>query len=162
MIGGRALRTLLAFVVIVCLHYTIRPFLGWRAEPDFLTIALLLAAVRMRPGAAAFTGFLIGLARDALLLQGFGSSAIAFAFVGFGAAWLKAAFFADNLVLNGFFFFLGKWAYDLLFFVIEARLEGIDLAVQLGVWSPLAAAVTALAGVLLLVLMRPLLQTAPA
>ena len=131
MIGGRTLRTILAFATIVCLHYTLRPFLDWRADPDFLTIALLLAAVRMRPGAAAFTGLLLGLARDALLLQGYGSSAIAFTFVAFGAAWLKAAFFADNLALNGFFFFLGKWAFDLLFFVLEGRLAGIDLAIQL-------------------------------
>ena len=159
--GGRALRTILAFLTIVLLHYTVRPFLGWRAEPDFLTVALLLAAVRMRPGSAAVTGFLLGLARDALLAQGFGSSAIAFAVVGFGAAWLKAAFFADNLALNGFFFFLGKWAYDLLFFILEGRLRGLDLAIQLGVWSPLSAAITATAGVLLLILMRPLLQASP-
>ena len=161
MSGFRSLRTLLAFTLIVLLHYTVRPFVGWRAEPDFLTIALLLAAVRMRPGPAAVTGFLLGLARDAHMLEGFGSSAISLAFVGFGAAWLKAAFFADNLALNGFFFFLGKWAYDVLFFVVERRLAGAELAIQIGVWSPLSAAVTALAGVLLLVIMRPLLQTSP-
>ncbi|HUF28343.1 MAG TPA: rod shape-determining protein MreD [Gemmatimonadaceae bacterium] len=161
MSGGRALRILLAFMMLVVLHFTLRPFLGWRTEPDFLTVALLLAAVRVRPGTAAVIGFLLGLGRDALLLEGYGSSAIAFAFVGFGAAWLKAAFFADNLALNGFFFFLGKWAYDVMFLIVERRLEGMDLAIQLGVWSPLSAAVTALAGVLVLIVMRPLLQAAP-
>ena len=159
--GFRPFRTLLAFLTIVLLHYTLRPFMGWRAEPDFLTIALLLASVRMRPGSAAITGFVLGLLRDAHMLEGYGSSAISLAFIGFGAAWLKAAFFADNLVLNGFFFFLGKWAYDITFFLVERRLDGAELAIQLGVWSPLSAAVTALAGVLLLVLMRPLLQTSP-
>ena len=159
--GFRPFRTLLAFVLIVLLHYTLRPFLGWRWEPDFLTIALLLAAVRMRPGPAAVSGFVLGLLRDAHMLEGYGSSAIALAFVGFGAAWLKAAFFADNLALNGFFFFLGKWAYDIMFFVVERRLVGADLAVQLGIWSPLSAAVTAVAGVFLLIVMRPLLRTSP-
>lgn len=158
---GRAARIALAFVIIVVLHYTLRPFLAWRASPDFLLIALMLAAVRVRPGVAAIIGFLIGLAADSLALAGFGSSAFAMALVGFAAAWLKALFFADNLALNGFFFFLGKWAYDVLFFLAERRLDGMELGVQIVVWSPLAAAVTAAAGVLLLAILRPLLQSTP-
>ena len=47
------IRTLLLCSVLVFLHYTLRPLLAWRASPDFLIIALLLAAVRVRPGVAA-------------------------------------------------------------------------------------------------------------
>jgi len=43
-------RTSLAFVILVLLHYTLRPVLGWHASPDFLLIALLLVAIRIRPG----------------------------------------------------------------------------------------------------------------
>ena len=39
----------------------------------------------------------------------------------------------------------------------ERRVQGTALAMELLVWSPLAAAVTALAGVVLLLVMRPLL-----
>ena len=56
-------RTLILCSILVFLHYTLRPLLAWdRASPDFLIIALLLAAVRVRPGVAAMIGFVIGLA----------------------------------------------------------------------------------------------------
>jgi hypothetical protein len=80
--------------------------------------------------------------------------------VGYSASWLKAVFFADNLALNAFFFFAGKWLFDVIYFLGERRLGGIELVQQLALWSPLSAAATALAGVLLLFLMRPLLDPA--
>ena len=56
----RSARAVLAFSLLVLLHYTIRPFLGWRTPVDFLVIAVLLSAVRVRPGAAALIGFCTG------------------------------------------------------------------------------------------------------
>ena len=82
--------------------------------------------------------------------------------VGYLASWLKAVFFADNLALNAFFFFLGKWVFDVIYFIVERRLGGIELVQQLLLWSPLSAAATAVAGILLLFIMRPLLEPARA
>ena len=78
--------------------------------------------------------------------------------VGFGASWLKAAFFADNLALNGFFFFAGRWAFAIIYVLAEHQRRGIELAQEVFVWAPLSAAVTAVAGVIALVVMRPLLE----
>jgi hypothetical protein len=61
-------------------------------------------------------------------------------------------------VLNAFFFFLGKWVFDIIYFIGEQRVHGVELVQQLLLWSPLSAAVTAAAGVLLLFIMRPLLE----
>jgi hypothetical protein len=77
--------------------------------------------------------------------------------VGFGASWLKAAFFADNVALNGIFVFLGKWVFDLIFLVAEHRLQGSELLVQAVLWSPLSAAVTAITGLIVLLAVRPVL-----
>jgi len=162
MISGRGLKVAIAFVILVMLHYTLRPLLAWRASPDFLVIALLLVAVRVRPGTAAIVGLLLGLVADSLMLSGFGSSALAMASIGFAAAWLKAVFFADNLVLNGFFFFLGKLAFDVIYLLTERRVGGGELLAELLVWSPLRAAVTAAAGLLMLALLKPMLQPADA
>ena len=82
--------------------------------------------------------------------------------VAFGASWLKAVFFADNLVLNWLVFFLGKWTFDVVRLFAERRLGGVELVMEALVWSPLSAALTALAGVLLLVVLRPLLRTSNA
>ena len=66
MIGLGAVRAVIVFGLLLVLHYTLRPLLGWRAPIDFLIIAVLLAAVRIRPGSAALVGFALGLATDSL------------------------------------------------------------------------------------------------
>ena len=157
-----SLRVLIAFAILVLLNYTLRPLLGWRTPMDFLIIALLLASVRVRPGVAALIGCAMGLAADSVTPSTFGWGALAMTAVGYSASWVKAVFFADNLLLNGLFFFLGKWVYELLFLIAARRLHGAEMVMQALVWSPLSAAATALAGIFLLVLLRPLLETSPA
>jgi rod shape-determining protein MreD len=132
--------------------------LAWRASVDFLVVALLLGSVRLRPGAAAVYGFILGLIADSLAVSGFGAAALAMSIVGFAASWLKAVFFADNLALNGFFLFLAKWAFDLIFLLVGHRTRGTELVMQIFVWSPLSAAVTAVAGVIALSLLKPLME----
>ena len=78
--------------------------------------------------------------------------------VGATASWLKAVFFADNVVLHGFFFYVGKWAFDIVYVTAERRMHGVELATQLLLWSPLSAALTALTGVILLLMLRPVLE----
>jgi len=156
------LRAVLIFLILVLLHYTLRPLLGWRAPMDFLVLALLLSAIRVRPAVAAIIGLAMGLVSDSLTPDALGAGAVAMTIVGYLASWLKAVFFADNLALNAFFFFLGKWIFDVIYFVVERRIGGIELLQQLLLWSPLSAAATAIAGVLLLLVMRPLLEPARA
>jgi rod shape-determining protein MreD len=153
----RTIWLFVVFVLLVALHFTLRPVLAWRASIDFLVIALLLVAVRTRPGAAALAGFALGLLSDSLTPESFGAGALAMTIVGFGASWLKAAFFADNTALNGIFIFAGKWAFDVVFLLAEHRLQGTDLLVQILLWSPLAAAATAAAGLVVLLTVRPVL-----
>ena len=155
----RTLRPVIAFVLLVVLHYTLRPVLGWRTSIDFLVIALLIASVRMRPGLAAMLGFAMGLVADSLSVGAFGSAALAMSVVGFAASWLRAIVFAENLALHAAFFFAGKWLFDVVFLIIERRLKGFELITQLFIWSPITAMVTALAGILVLILMRPMLET---
>ena len=125
---------------------------------DFLLLALLLSAIRVRPAAAAVIGLVLGIVSDSLTPEALGAGAVAMTVVGYLASWLKAVFFADNLALNAFFFFLGKWIFDVIYFSVEQRLGGIELIQQLLLWSPLSAAATAIAGILLLLIMRPLLE----
>jgi rod shape-determining protein MreD len=155
----RTLRPVIAFVLLVVLHYTLRPVLGWRTSIDFLVIALLIASVRMRPGLAALLGFGMGLVADSLSVGAFGSAALAMSVVGFTASWLRAIVFAENLALHAAFFFAGKWLFDIVFLIVERRLKGFELITQLFIWSPITAMVTALAGILVLILMRPMLET---
>jgi rod shape-determining protein MreD len=153
----RTLWLTVVFLFLVALHFTLRPVLAWRASIDFLVIALLLVAVRTRPGVAAIAGFALGILADSLTPEAFGAGALAMTIVGFGASWLKAAFFADNIALNGIFIFAGKWAFDTIFLLAEHRLQGTDLLVQVLLWSPVAAAATAVTGLVVLLAVRPVL-----
>jgi rod shape-determining protein MreD len=156
------LRALVAFLILILLHFSVRPLLGWHAEIDFLLIAVLLAAVRIRPGTAAVIGFVAGLLADSLTPGAFGAGALAMTTVAFAASWLKAVFFADNLALNGFFFFAGRWLYAIVYVLAEHQRHGVELAQEIFVWAPLSGFVTAAAGVILIVVMRPLLDPAGA
>jgi rod shape-determining protein MreD len=127
-----------------------------------MLIAALFGAVRMRPGWAAVYGLLLGLVSDALAVNGFGAAALSLTLVAYCASWLKAVFFADNLALNAFFLFVGKWLFDMIVVFAGHRIAGTDLAMQILVWSPLSAAVTALAGALALTMLRPLMEPRPA
>ena len=157
---GSMARAVATFAILIILHYTLRPLLGWRAPMDFMILALLLASIRVRPAAGALIGLALGIVSDSLTPESLGAGAIAMTVVGYLASWLKAVFFADNIALNAFFFFLGKWVFDLIYFTVEHRLGGIELVQQVLLWSPLSAAATAVAGVLLLFVMRPLLEPA--
>ena len=157
----KSARTAMLFALLVVMHFALRPLVQWRSEPDFLVVAILLAAVRVRPGVAALIGFVTGLLADALAPSTFGVTAFSLTVLGFAASWLKAVFFSDNVVLHAFFFFVGKWAFDILFVLLERQRSLLDLAAQLVLWSPLAAAETALLGLLVLMLFRGMLEATP-
>jgi rod shape-determining protein MreD len=159
---GSILRTVICCVILIMLHYTVRPLLGMRAPIDFMLIAALFGAVRMRPGVAAMYGLFLGLVSDALAVNGFGAAALGMTIVAYTASWLKAVFFADNIVLHGFFFFVGKWVFDVVYLAAERRVHGAELVTQLLLWSPLAAALTAVAGVVVLLVLRPVLEPSTA
>jgi rod shape-determining protein MreD len=151
-----AVQALVGFLLLVIAQYTLRPLIGGRAQVDFLAIAVLFSAVRLRPGAAALLGFVVGLMVDCLAPGSFGAAALAFTLVGYAASWLKAVFFADHIALTGLFVFGGKWLFEALYLLAGPRVGSIDLVLQLLLWVPLAAALTAVVAVLLLTLFRPL------
>ena len=144
----------LILVGLVAAHFYLRPRL-WegRAAPDFLLLALLLLAIRSRPGAAAAAGFLVGLVTDILTPARFGAGALAHTIVGYLAAWGRAVFFPDNLLVNAGLFAAGTWVRTLLVLVASGS-GGAELAATLGVWAPIQAVLTALVGVIVVLLFR--------
>ena len=107
--GGEG-RLYLGFALLFGLHFYLRPrVFDGPAAPDFLLCALMLIAVRSRPGLAAVAGFLVGLANDVLSPAAFGAGALAHTVVAYLAAWGRAVFFLDNLLVNAGLFAAGVW-----------------------------------------------------
>ena len=149
------------FFLLLALHFLIRPLIGTRISIDFLVIAVLLAAVHVRPGVAAMIGFATGLIADSLTPLSFGAGALAMSAVGSGASWLKAAVFGDNVLAQTVFFGAGKIAFDIIYLVAEGRLGISGLPMQLLVWTPLSALATGLAGVLVVFTFRISMESRP-
>jgi rod shape-determining protein MreD len=149
----RAQLALVLFVLLV-LQFYVRPRL-WnaRVSPDFLLIGLMLFAMRSGAGVGAFAGFLVGLIEDTLTPARFGAAALAHTLVGYLAAWGRAVFFADNILVNAAFVAVGLWLRD--FVVLVA--SGIDhgqLLTELTLYSPIQALTTAAFALVVLLTFR--------
>ena len=149
-------RAWVGFSLLVAAHFAVRPLFDTRANVDFLMIGVLFSTVRMRPGLAAIVGLMAGLAVDAMAPSALGAAVVAFVLVAFVASWVKAVFFADHVALTGLFVFLGKVAFDALYAVLSGGVRGYALVVQLLLWTPLSAALTAAVAIVLLTAFRPL------
>lgn len=155
-------RLLFAVLLLVVAHFVLRPLLGDRIEINFLVLALLLLSIRVRPGVGALLGLVMGAAADAASPAGFGSAMLALTLVGYVTSWLKAAFFAENAVLDGVVIFASAWGVILLRLLLSGRGFEAGAAVTALVWAPLSAAATALVGAVLFAVLRPLLKPAAA
>ena len=162
-VRGAPLRIAAVIALLVLAQFALRPRLGDpRYAPDFLLVALLFLAVRVRPMAGTIAGFLVGLVTDAVAPTAFGAATLALTVVGYAAGWLKALVFADNLLVTAVFVFAAGWVRDAIEVLLARQLEGGALAWQLLVTSPLAALSTAAAAALTLLLVRGWLRQRPA
>lgn len=153
---SRANRVQLVLVMglLVLLHFYLRPRMGSaRVSPDFLLIGLVLFAMRAGPGAGALAGFAVGVVNDALTPAAFGAGALAHTVVGYLAAWGRAVFFADNLLVNAAFVAVAVWVRDFILLLASGTGQG-RLLMELTVNSPLQALSTAVFALLVLAAFR--------
>lgn len=149
-------RAWIGFSLLLFAHFAVRPLIKGPAHVDFVIIAILFSAARMRPGLAAAMGFLTGLAVDAMAPSSFGAVALALTLVAFGASRWKAAIFVDHVVPTGLFVFGGKWLFDAALVLLAGAASGASTGATLLLWSPLSALLTAFTAVFLLTALRPL------
>jgi rod shape-determining protein MreD len=145
---------LLVMILLIVLQFYLRPRL-WnaRVSPDFLLIALMLYAMRSGAGAGAVAGFLVGVIEDTLTPARFGAGALAHTLVGYFAAWGRAVFFADNMLVNAGFVAVGLWFRDLVVLVTSGT-DHRQLLTELTLYSPLQAITTAGFALLVLITFR--------
>jgi rod shape-determining protein MreD len=151
----RPLGLVVVLALLAVAHFALRPRLGDpRFAPDFLLVALLVLAIRVRPMAGAIAGFALGLLTDAVAPSAFGAATLALTTVGYLSGWLRTVVFADNLLVTVLFVFAAAWFRDAVEVLVARQLAGGALAWQLLAYSPLAAFATALAAAVTLVVFR--------
>ena len=150
---ARRRRLVLVIVILIAAHFYVRPWVGTRLAPDLLMLAMMLVAIRSRPGVAAVAGFLFGLMADVLSPARFGAGALAGTIVGYLAAYGRAVFFPDNLLVNAGLFAGGVWLRTLI--VLLAGGAGpSELASTMLWWAPVQAIATAAVGVVVVIFFR--------
>jgi rod shape-determining protein MreD len=145
---------LLVMLLLLVLQFYLRPRL-WdaRISPDFLLIALMLFAMRSRPGVAALAGFAVGLIADTLTPARFGAGALAHTLVAYLGSWGRSVFFADNILVNAAFVAAGLWVRDLIVLVASGTGHR-PILTELTLYSPLQALTTAGFALLVLITFR--------
>ena len=150
---ARRRRLVLVIAILIAAHFYIRPWVASRFAPDLLMLAMMLVAIRSRPGVAAVAGFLVGLTADVLSPARFGAGALSHTIVGYLAAYGRAVFFPDNLLVNAGLFAVGVWLRSLIV-LLASGAGSSELASTLLIWGPIQALVTALVGVVVVVFFR--------
>jgi rod shape-determining protein MreD len=145
---------LLVLLLLLVLQFYLRPRL-WnaRVSPDFLLIGLMLFAMRSGAGAGAVAGFLVGLIEDTLTPARFGAATLAHTIVGYLAAWGRAVFFADNMLVNAGFVAVGLWLRDLIV-LVASETDHKQLLTELTFYSPIQALTTAVFALVVLATFR--------
>ena len=118
-------RSIRLWLVVLCLfsaHFIMHVGFGLGPEvPDMLTIALLLAAREIGIGGATGLGLAFGLLEDSLSVLAFGASSVAMTITGALGATTRNLFVGDSLSFQLSYFILGKWARDLLHWVMAGE-----------------------------------------
>lgn len=146
---------LVGLVALVVLDLAVLPLLGGRTLLDAMLLAVVAVAVRVRPGAAALTGFALGILRDATVPEAFGASALALSLVGYGVARLSAGAFEERAAATAATLAVARLVAEVVFVLAEGRVQGMALLVRLIWWAPLGALVTAVVGLPVLRLLPP-------
>lgn len=142
---------------LVILHFVLRVGLGLGFYvPDLLTVALLLAARRMRAGAAAGLGVLFGVLDGAVNPFTMGASALVLAVLGYLASRSREVLAGDSPVLLVALLGLGKYLFDLFLWGVLSSRALAGPASVLFTLSPLAALYAAAAGLAAVTVYRAL------
>ena len=105
--------------LLVVLHFFLHVGLGiGGAAPDLLTVALLLTARELGLGGGAGIGLFLGLLEDALTVLAFGANSVAMTLLGLVGGVTRDLFVGDSLVFLVSYFVLGKFARELLHWVV--------------------------------------------
>ena len=140
--------------VLVVLHLVLHVAVGLgTVAPDLVTVAVLLAARRVKGSAAAAIGVGLGLLTDALSLTTFGALALVNGIVGFLGARSRDLFEGDSLLSVAVYVFLGKWLRDALYFVFTQSAHDYPWSTLI-TSAPLAAVFAAAAALVALMLYR--------
>jgi len=148
---GRSASFAVFVALLVFTHLVVHVAFGYGdAAPDFMAVAVLLAARRITGPRAALLGLGLGLLADSLALTGFGATAVALVVVGWAGARTRDLFEGASYAFTFAYLCLGKWLVYAIYLLISPDARAGAVRGALLTTAPLYALSTAVAGVLAL------------
>lgn len=145
----------LFIALLVGTYFFLRLTLGLGASaPDLLTVAVLLGARPLPGGGAAALGFGLGILDDAAAVTAFGAAAATFTIIAYIGARSRDLFVGDSLLFLTAYLFLGKWAQEILYYLLAPSIRRGDAVEALLVQAPLQALYAAAAGLVAIMIYR--------
>lgn len=134
-----------ATLLLAVLHFLLRPFLTeWWGAPHLLVAAVLVASLGFRAGAAAASGFVLGVLEESVALGPLGPLAIVFAVAGYLGARSWDLFFTDTRLFLPLYLVVGAWGLIVVkWWIVSGDLTWSMIILK----APLGAALTAAAAV---------------
>lgn len=143
------LRVFLLCAGLIVTHLMLHVALGLgKVAPDLAVVALLLASRALGSAGGAATGFFLGLLEDAFSVASFGANVFAMSVVGALAARTRELFVGDSIPFLAVFLALGKWARDIVVWVVTDPNTRDPFNDAMLVEGPLLALYAAAAGLL--------------
>jgi rod shape-determining protein MreD len=151
--GVFRLGLLVVVLALAFLHFALSPvFDSWYASPNLLLCAILVASRQLRPGAAAFIGFSLGLLEDAMAVSYFGLATLTLTLLAYLGSLTRDLFLGEEPLFIGTFLFVGTWLYEVVSFLVLGA--GGDALSFILLRAPLDGLATGAAGYLVLPFVR--------
>ena len=140
-------------MLLVVLHLLLHVGLGiGTLAPDFMAVAVLIAARRSTATGAVALAVLLGIVDDAMGIRNLGMRSIALGSAALLLTWSRNFIEGEGLLFVLAYLFLGKWVIEIVLGILASVTTPDPLA--LVTWAPLASAWTAVAGTFALMAFR--------
>jgi rod shape-determining protein MreD len=141
----------LVVILLPGIHFLLRVGFGaGPLAPDFLTLALLLAARELSTTRAAGVGFGLGLLEDAFSILAFGANAFTLTVLAVAGSRTKDLFVGESVSFFLGYLFIGSWLRYAIHWVVAGQEVRRGAGRVLLVEAPLGSLYVAVVGVLLL------------
>jgi rod shape-determining protein MreD len=128
------------------------------ATPELMLVMLVMVTLYLSPVPAVIIGFFLGFLLDLGNAHHLGANAMAYSIIAYGISHIGGGYLPEGILFKGLLVFVTSLFNDLIVLAIMTSFDIPDIFVQLFRHSLLSAIYTAVVGMIVITLLRPLMR----
>ncbi len=128
------------------------------AAPELMLIMLVMISLKLSPAPAIIAGFLLGFLLDLGNALHLGANAMAFSIIAYGVSHIGGGYLPEGVFFKGFLVFVTSLFKDVVVLAIMTGFDIPDMLHLLFRYSLLTALYSAVVGMIVFTLLRPLMR----